>query len=168
MDLTRSDLKTMGDDVALAYRRKGWKVWTQDFMYPTRRVVMPGDARQTRPEPILFQPDSIFCWLATEVTIANAANAIGYRPTVGFRIFDTSSSYKFSQQEFGELPAQLHSGQGGSQFLLSFPYLFRPGGRAQVVFRTLNTAALGTILLTLWGLKIYTRPFTRDLLYPEH
>ena len=162
------DLKLMADDVICAYRRKGFQAWTYEYRYPTNRVVMPGSAAQLRPEPISFLPDCLFIWLGTFITIRNSNGVEGFRPTIGVQLKDADSGYVFSSIAFGQIPAQLQAGSAGDPYILPCPYLFRPAGRAVVTFQTLNTAVLGTVQLDLWGVALYTKPFTRDLLFPEH
>lgn len=161
------DLKLMADDVQLAYRRQGFNVWASDFRYVTERVILPGTA-DLRPQQLMFQPDSIFVWLATQISIRNAAGVETFRSTVGVQIQDADSGYFFSSPQTGPIPAQLVCGSTAEPFILPCPYLWPPGGRASVVLRTLNTAQLGTVILELYGFKMFTAPFTRRLYYPDH
>jgi hypothetical protein len=161
------DLKLMADDVLLAYRRQGFKAYSEEFRYPTDRVVMPGTP-DARPQQINFQPDSIFVQLATIISIANAAGVMTFTSTVGLQIRDADTGYQFNAPVGIEIPAQLIAGSSAEPFILPCPYLWRPGGRCQVGLRTLNTAQLGTVIVDLYGFKLYTQPFTRQLYYPEH
>lgn len=162
------DLKLMADDVAEAYSRAGFDAWTAEFFYPTPRTVLSGTPSQVSRLPILFESDSFFCFLGTLIDIRDSNGVIGYRPAIGMQIQDMDSGYFFSDMLAGPIPAQLHSGMPGTPYQLDYPYVFPPGGRATVTLMTLDTAHLGTVIVTLWGLKIFTRPYSRDVHLPDH
>ncbi len=166
-----ADLKLMADDVLCAFRGKGYRVWADEFFYNTERIVMPGNTTP-QPQTIRFDPDSYFIHLANLISIRNAAGVEGFRPTVGFQLRDADSGYIFSDPGLGPIPAQLQCGSNTEPYLLAAPYLWPPGGRAVVTLLTLNTGQLGTVIVTLWGLKMFTRPYTKErpekIGYPEH
>lgn len=162
------DLKLMADEVAESYRRAGFQTWTQEFFYPTDRVVMSGSPSQPSRQQIRFESDAFFCYLGNLCDIRTAGNFLGYAPTIGVQVQDADSGYFFSDMNFQQIPAQLHSGMPGTPWQFAYPYIFPPGGRATVTLRTLNTGTLGTIIFTLWGIKVYTRPYSRDVRQPDH
>lgn len=161
----------MADDAILAFRSKGYRVWTQDFRYNTASVVMPGNTTP-QPQQINISGDSYFIHLGNLISIRNANGVEGFRPTVGFQLKDADSGYLFHDLQFPVIPAQLQCGSNTEPFLLAAPYVWTPGSRAVVTLMTLNTAQLGTVIFTLWGLKLWTRPFTNQRMdqlgYPEH
>jgi hypothetical protein len=155
-----TDLLIMADDMLSWWRQKGYNVWCREFMYCAPLVVLPGDA-SLRPQQIRFDPDSYFVHLANLISIRNANGVEGFRPTVGFQLQDADSGYFFSDPNLGTIPAQLQCGSSTEAYLLACPYLWTPGSRAVVTLRTLNTAALGTVIVSLWGLKMFTRPYVK-------
>lgn len=162
------DLKLMADDVLLAYRRQGFNAYAEEFRYPTNRVILPGAPGAFQPQQINFQPDSIFVWLATLMSDENANDVMTFRSTVGLQIRDADTGYQFSAPVNQEIPAQLIAGSCAEPFILPCPYLWPPGGRCLIGLRTLNVAQLGTVIVDLYGFKLYTQPFTRKLYYPDH
>jgi hypothetical protein len=161
------DLKLMADDVILEYRRQGFHVWSEEFRYPTDRTVLPGTPDR-RPLQIPVQPDAFFVHLATLASVVNANGVQTYRSTVGVQIIDLDSSYFYSSMRFQEIPAQLQTGSTAEPFILGCPYIFAPGSRIGVNLRTLNTAQLGTVIVDLYGFKMFTRPFTKHIYFPDH
>ena len=156
------DMRVMADDVQMAFRAKGFRVWADEFVYATDRIAMPGDAT-LQPRVIRFDPDSYFVHLANAVSIRNAAGVEGFAPTIGIQIRDADCGFCFSDDQAGPIPAQLQAGSASQPYILAAPYVWQPGGRALVTFRTLNIgASRATIQLCLWGLKLFTRPFTKQ------
>jgi hypothetical protein len=155
------DCRIMADGICLAFRGKGYTVWSEEFFYSTPFVTMPGDGTP-QPQQIRFDPDSYFVQIGTFISIRNEHGIEGFAPTVGVLLKDADTGYFFSDDRFSPIPAQHQAGSGTEPYLLPVPYVWKPGGRASIVFRTLNTGLLGTVQVSLWGVKLFTRPYTDD------
>lgn len=168
------DMKIMADDVSLAYRRAGFDVRTYAFYHtfdPLAVAALNAKANGT----IQQEGDSLFAWLAT----CGALRQNGRQHTtqgLGLKLTDVQSGYNFSGRDFR--PHEAVAGSAESPYIMPFPWILQPYDRVRA--EVIHFAGIGpttipnpdttpiTYQLTLLGIRIYTFPFTRKGILPEH
>lgn len=158
-----ADLKLMADDVARGYRRAGFQVFSTAFRYTsplsTIAGINGGDTQQ-----ISTDRDSLFVWLSTSITFFNAGGAHQWFDSFSLQIRDDTAGWELvGPDRF--LPSQIIAGEEGAAVVLGFPYIMPPGTRLSVAWR--DNGALGSARLSLNGIKLFTKPYTRRVIMPD-
>jgi len=166
------DRRIMADDVGRAYRRAGFRVKSDQHTFSFPRL-SPATLNTRATVTIQIDRDALFVWVAT----CSSKRQGGFASSVaglGLQITDLSTRYSFAGPDL--LPSEAFTGSAESPYILPFPYIFAPGStvRADVIHLSGGglSAAPGTtpVLfdLSLIGMKLWTIPYTRDVLQPEH
>jgi hypothetical protein len=169
------DLKFMADDVALAYRRKGFTVRTLTHYYnfPTITVAALNNRAATQ---LLTDSDSLFAVLAVNHRKQYSGQIVA-SAGCGIKITDAQTGYSFGEQDL--VPSEAIAGCAEAPSILPFPYILAPLSRlrAEIVhlaghnpsgtlFPNPDTTPI-SVDLTLVGIRMVTSPFTRTILMPE-
>ncbi len=163
------DLKLMGDDVALAYRRAGFKVKTHTFFYnfPQLTAVNLNDRASTL---LSIDQDSLYVVLALSHYKRQADTRLTALLGCGLKITDLQNSYTFGDVDL--VPSEAIAGSGEAPSILPFPYILVPGSKVRAEIVNLNGATVFAgfkvdLFLCLIGLKLITTPFTKQIIMPE-
>ncbi len=169
------DTKLMADDVALAYRRAGFKVRTHPYFLTFPDIVLATLNTKAFAQ-VSTDTDSLFVMLQI-----NHRKQYGLFPVAeagcGMKITDLQNSYTFGEQDL--VPSESIAGSGEAPSILAFPYTLAPGSRLRAeaihlaghnpggtVFPNPDTTSI-TVTVTIVGVKLVTWPFTRQILMPE-
>lgn len=168
------DMKLMADDISLAYRRAGFDVRTYSY-YHTFPPLVVANLNDVANATIAQEGDSLFAWLATCAGLRQN----GFQLTtqgLGLKMTDVQSGFTLAGDAFR--PHDAIVGSAESPYIMAFPWILRPHDRirAEVIhFAGIAPAIVPnpettpiTFQLTLLGIRIYTFPFTRKLILPEH
>ena len=169
------DARLMADDVALAYRRKGFDVRTAQFHHNFSVQTLASIGATAR-DSVAVNADGFFVWLATAMSTRGRVGASDYDALneesaligVGVRITDVQGSYQFTGPD--RLPHQTLAGSAEAPYILGFPYIFRPTSRIQAEFlHEYGTFSADPVRvqLSLIGVYLWTTPYTRTVYYPE-
>jgi len=167
------DRRVMVDDVGRAYRNAGLRITqTAQHHYSFPRL-SPALLNDRANAIIQLDPDALFVWVAT----VSSKRQGGFHTSVaglGLQITDMQTRYSFAGPDL--LPSEALTGSAESPYILGFPYIFAPGSRVRADVIHLSgggfSAAPGTTAvlfdLSLVGVKLWTVPYTRDVIQPEH
>lgn len=165
------DVKLGMDDLLLAYRRAGFDAWYQEFTYSTPRfnaTNAPASGQPTVvPQNIQLDTDSLFVWAATgaaEFRAGAGPTVLVLHQALSVKISDGDGDYEFTQNS-RQNPVQYIAGVGGAPFVLPWPYVFKPGGKVLFEWRWYSQvfSPVG-VQLNLFGAKLFTRPYTFQVL----
>lgn len=168
------DMKIMADDIGLAYRRAGFTVRTYTHYHSFDPLVVATlNARANG--TIAQEGDSLFAWIATCAGLRQNGLQLTTQG-LGLKLTDIQSGFTFSGNQFR--PHEAITGSAESPYIMPFPWMLRPHERIRA--EILHFAGIGpttvpapettpiTFQLTLLGIRIYTFPFTRKIILPEH
>lgn len=168
------DMKLIADDVGLAYRRAGFEVRTYTY-YKTFAPLVVAALNDRANASIQQEPDSLFAWIGTCAGLRQ--NGIQHTTQgLGLKMIDVQSGATLAGEDFR--PHEAITGAAESPYIMPFPWILRP--RERIRAEVIHFAGIGpatipnpnttpiTFQLTLIGIRIYTFPFTRKLILPEH
>lgn len=166
------DAKLMIDDVARAYRAAGFKsVNTVAYTYSFPRLapaVLNAQANNT----IQLDQDAVFVWIGTMASKRQG----GFHTSVAglsLKITDLEGTYSLAGPD--PMPSEAFTGSAESPYIFAFPYVNPPGARFRVDVVHLSGSGFSAnpdttpVLfdLSLFGCKLFTVPYTRDVILPE-
>lgn len=166
------DAKLMIDDVARGYRARQFRVKTEQatFSFPRLSPALLNDRASAT---IQLDQDAIFVCAG----LVSSKRQGGFHTSIaglGLKLTDLAGQYNFAGPD--PLPSESFTGSAESPYFFGFPYIFAPGARvkADVIHLSgsgLSAAPTTTAVLfdlALIGVKMWTTPYTKDVIQPEH
>lgn len=172
------DVKLMADDVLMAYRGKGFKAWTESFNYNLPLVpgtlIGIGDGGPGRVDPpprFAIDADSLYVWLATALIQRNVTDPFGgaeaaNMPTNALRCRISTMSDSYQLNGPGFRPIEALTGVGEWPHFFAYPMILAPSETVLVELDMADESARTE--LTLIGVKLFTEPYTRTIIRPDH
>lgn len=160
------DLKLMVDDVRRAYERKGFRARTFPFSYCTPEVG-PVTDNVIRTATLETDRDSLFIWCGITATLRDTEHGINM--AAGASIFSglevLGKAYKITGAQLA--PWTSYTGAGLMPHVFGFPLILVPGERVRASWVNVEET-FDRAFMALLGAKLFTTPYTRDLIYPDH
>lgn len=159
------DLAIMADDVRDAYERRNYRASTRFFTYQTPRVDTGGTPFIPVEATTQIDGDSLFVWCGITGTLRDEHPAVSGGAAVFFRITILSSLYQLTGKDF--TPWGACTGVGEAPHVFGIPIILVPGERVRVEWEVVEEQGQGS-QLTLIGFKLFTQPYTREILQAVH
>lgn len=164
------DLALMIDDVSAAYRRAQFKTWTLAHQYSSERFRTMVDADTVDGalvERIQIDDDSLFICAGINMSARDNDHQLDLSAFIGalLTIRLESSGYYIA----GPVPQPFATctGTGEALHLFGYPLVLPPGERLRFN-QWFNEDQTDSVIITLAGAKMYTRPYTRSIVLPDH
>lgn len=161
------DLTLMIDDVRIAYERRGFRARTAAFSYTTPPQGPSGGSKALFSDDLLTSNDSIFVWCGVTGYLLDTEHggSSGVDAAVFASLEIMGPRYRLAGP-FQE-PWTAFSGSAMLPHLFAFPILLVPGERVRVEWIDLEEA-FDHATFSLIGAKLWTTPYTAELIYPQH
>ena len=169
-----ADAKLMADDVGLAYRRAGFGVTTRYYTYSFPHLTVATLGAVDRQE-LQIDSDSFFVWcgLAIQIFAQGKIGVESFTAGLGLKILDPQTGYNLAASSAAgveHLPHQAFTGSAEAPYLFAYPYILGPGSRL-IASAKQQQGVDGQPIdadLSCIGFRLYTSPYTKVLIYPEH
>lgn len=160
------DLAIMADDIRAAYERKNYRASTRFFTYQTPIATDPGGFI---PAVVTLETDrdSLFIWCAMSDRVLDMDHGGGQSGhlAVFLRVTVVGTGYKITGNRMA--PHSVCTGAGEAPHVFGIPIVLIPGERVTAEWLNVEEQFAGA-QLTLIGFKLYTQPYTREILQAVH
>lgn len=162
-----ADMRIMLDDVCLAYRQAGYEVSTRAFQYHSERVTVTDAAPRRTPAVVQVDEDSLFIWTGLSYFNNDTDHGGMMSQYAGLRL--TLRLLSSDAMIIGPdlIPAPAALGSGEAPHLFGYPIILKPGEEVAVAWAQAGEGG-ANVQIGLLGCKLFTKPYTRDAIYPSH